>query len=695
MVQACVALLAGAYALQLSSIPVAVACICLASVSLALARRWYALCFGACGVALFAITATLVIDKRLAPEFEGDSILTVVRVVDFPKMADSTVSLLIAPVDDRRLPARVRVSWHEPHAEPRLGDIWQFELRLRRPRGSRNPGTFDYETWLFRERVGATGYVVPGKRNRLQAVDSALPIDKFRQRLVGRIDRAVSDDSTASLLIAIITGARHRISKEQWQRFAMTGTSHLMAISGLHVGLAALAAYVGAGMALAATGVRQNNHEHALVFSLLAAGVYVVISGFAVPAQRAWLMLAIGTLTALRRRQLHASLVLSATCFAVVLFNPLATMQPGFKLSFAAVIALLWMAKMRPTGSAVMRVVAMQLILMMGLAALTALLFHRIALYAVPVNLIAVPVFTFVTIPAAFVGVITGADMALAISAQTLGWIEWLIVFVTRLPGADLKLAAVQGAAWIYVAVPVLWAVLPPGWPCRRAAWLGLFALVFFRPAAPAFGCAQATVLDVGQGLAVVLQTHRHTALYDTGPSFRGGGSAAERAVQPFLRAAGISRIDRLIVSHDDLDHAGGLDFLLARLSVDEVLTGEPTDGGDRSHRRCEEGQHWHWDGIDFRILHPPMGGEFDGNDASCVLLVEAGRHRLLITGDIEVAAERRLVRDGVLLPVDVLTVPHHGSRTSSSAPFADRTVPNWAIGERNWYSTARENGKA
>ena len=667
-------MLAGCYAPQLSSFPLAVCCICF--VALALCRQWWLAALFALGATLFWLAALSVIGDRIEPRYEGDSILTLARVIDFPRQQNATVSLLLEAVDDPRLPGRVRASWHDPGRVPVIGETWQLELRLRRPRGSANPGGFDYETWLFRERIAATGYVVPGARNRLVAGAVGVTIETRRQVLAARVSAVIADPATAAVLTAIALGTRHLLSPEQWQRYARTGTSHLMAISGLHVGLAAVAAYYAAMLVLALLRRRGNNHDAGIVAALLVAAAYVLVSGMAVPAQRAFLMLVLGTAVALRRRQLRGPQLLAATCIIVVLVDPLATLQPGFRMSFAAVAALFWLARRRREHR-LRRLLVMQLILFFGLLPLSVLMFQRAALPAPFVNLVAVPVFSVVTVPATLLGVFAGSDIALRAAGWSVAGIERLIGFVPQSGGA---VAAIESSAWLFLVACALWAVLPPGWPGRHCGWLAMIAILLWRPAVPPHGCVDATFLDVGQGLAIVLQTHRATSIYDTGPAWRSGGNAAERTLIPFLANRGIDEIDKLVVSHSDLDHAGGIASLLDNVPARDILLGEGIPGLEQLSRPCVRGQSWQRDGVEFRIVHPGPERQFQGNDGSCLLRVSAGRGALLITGDIELPAEREIIRAGRLRAVDVVTVPHHGSRTSSSASFVQRLSPRYAI---------------
>lgn len=699
MIRACLCLLAGAYALQLSSFAAQSSLIYVTSfacVVLVPFRRLRGLALFAAGLALFHYQTLQVVDSRIEPRFAGDSLLTTIKVIDFPRGTNHSLSFLAEPVNDSRVPARVRVSWYNPQVELRLGDVWQLELRLKPPRGNSNPGVFDYESWLFRERIGAVGYVVSGKRNKLLQTRTSGTIDRFRQAFVDRLQQVLPDGRAGSVIAAISVGARHLITPEQWSRYAKTGTSHLMAISGLHVGLAAAVMYFCTLFLLGCLRHRGNNRDIAVCMSLLTAAGYALISGLAVPAARATLMLAMITVVLLRRRQLRPFVILCAACLVIVMLDPLATMSPGFKLSFAAVMLLVWLANrltplsgapslLRP-ANALRGLWTMQLILLLGLLPLTVLMFHRIALVAPFINLLAVPLFSFLTVPLALIGIVFVGplhplgDGALHAAAASIELLEWLIRKSLLLPYADMATTTVEQGAWLYLLLPLVWVVVPPGWPGRYVAWLAALALMLYRPGGPGAGCADVTVLDVGQGLAVVVQTQEHVVVFDTGPSFFGGSNMGDRVVLPFLASRGIERIDKLIVSHADIDHAGGARALLSALAVDEVLAGESVASIGAETRACTSGMRWRWDGVLFRILHPEVDAPRQGNDASCVLLIETGGYRLLLTGDIEASAERRLVRDHVLPRVDVVTVPHHGSRTSSTGPLIAALGPSIAI---------------
>ncbi len=715
MIKASLLILAGGFAAQHSRVsPGSDLCYLLlvASIVMLAHARLRGVGSAALGFALFMLAGQDVIERRLDARFAGDSMLTRVRVVDFPVAAGASLMFVVEPIDDRRLPPRSRVRWFEPPEQaPVIGDVWQLELRLKRPRGYSNPGVFDREALLFRQRVHATGYVVNGKRNRRLGGGELSGIDGFRREFVERARRAAASEPVAAVLAAIGVGARHGISDEQWRRYARTGTSHLMAISGLHVGLAAACFSILGFAVLGVVRLPTNNYRLGLLTGLAAAACYVGVSGWGVPARRAALMLAIGVAAVLRRRQVSAAPVLAIAAAAVFIIDPLAAMTPGFHLSFAAVALLAWFARRlgavrlpaawwRRLSDGAIALFRVQVFLFVGLAPLTMLLFQRLAPLSIPVNLFGVPLFGFVTVPATLFGLLLGgtseamAQHALGIAALSIDWLERLVALADRLRFADMPVARARGLALLALSMPAIWVALPRRWPCRHLAIIGFPALLLQAPHAPPQGCVDAHVLDVGQGLAVVVQTPTSTGLYDTGIAFRGGGTIAEHVVLPFLRARAIRELDWIVVSHADIDHSGGIGTALDYSPRSPVLLGERLPVEVPQARLCRSGQNWQADDVRFSVLHPPPGGVETGNNASCVILVEAGAHALLLTGDIEARAERALLRGGSLRSVDAVVVPHHGSLTSSSGPFAARLAPAVAVvpaGFRNRWGFPRQ----
>ncbi len=698
MIKACLYLLAGVYAPQLSSFVSHSDLFLLASFATVagfVIGRVLPVVLFCTGYGLFVLAAGQVIDARIPAEFVGDSIMTEVRVIDFPQANGPSVGFTGGVDDNPWVPGRIRISWFEPGHKIRLGDVWQLELRLRRPRGTANPGVFDYEAWLFRERIAATAYVVDSRRNELIRSGELGLIDRLRQRAVTRIVAAVEEPERAAVLSAISVGARHLVTAERWDRYARTGTSHLMAISGLHVGMVAAAGYFLAALISGLLVRGSNHHRTSTIVALGFAIAYSVLSGLAIPAQRSVLMIGLVALAVLRYRPVPAFTAIATACVVVVVVSPPATLAPGFKLSFLAVLVLIWMARRlapvrtsslfsRPLQAAC-QLGGMQVMLLFGLMPLTVLIFGRISLAAPLVNLLAVPVFSVAIVPLTLCGLLldgplqVAGDSLLRLASASLGLVESAIGYAAQFPFASVAPPTIGGWSLALLFLPLAWVILPPGWPGRNIAWLAAIAVIFNEPPRPPPGCAKVDILDVGQGLAVSIDTRSGTLLFDTGPAFRGGGNATESVVLPFLTGRGVNRLSQLVVSHADLDHAGGVASLVRAIPVATVRAGEVLDGPVIA-QRCVAGDSWQADGIDFEFLYPDAESEISGNDASCVLQISAGRHRILLTGDIERAAEAKLFRSGKLQGVDVVIVPHHGSRTSSSPPFVQALHPRLAV---------------
>ncbi len=631
-----------------------------------------------------------VIDARLDAGFAGDSLLTRVRIADFPKQRGASVTMLVEAIDDQRLPLRSRVAWFEPSQLPAFGDVWEFELRLRRPHGNSNPGAFSLENWMFREKLHAAGYVVTGKRNRLLQAGAMSSVERYRQSFVARA-RYIGG-TAASVLAAIGVGSRHLITREQWDRYAITGSSHLMAISGLHIGLAAAAAFFLIALLSGVCRLRGNHLDHATIGGVGMAAIYALVSGLAVPSQRATVMLGLAAFAFVSRRRADPGRIVAVVALLLFVLDPVSLMMPGFSLSFGAVVVLLWFARRywRPrVGLRSIQLLVMQFVLLLGLMPMTALIFQRIAIVAPLVNLITVPVFSFVTVPVTLASMVldpvwaAASDVLLRISAASINSIEWVIGEFAELPMTDIHIAGIdglQGALMGVVFLPALWVLLPRGWPGRWIAMLAVISLLLYKPAVPRYGCIDTHVLDVGQGLAVVVQSRGRTLIFDTGASYRSGGSAAQQVVLPFLRYKGIEVVDWLVVSHADDDHAGGTSAIVDQVEVGRILAGETLPDLGRGISTCEAGQSWRADGIEYRFLHPGPGTAFGGNDSSCVMVISAGDHRLVLTGDIETEGEKTVLARLPLDAVTVVLIPHHGSLTSSSPPFVNRLRPNLAI---------------
>jgi competence protein ComEC len=651
------------------------------------------------GFATMWVAAWSLIDDRLDPALQGETISIVVRIADFPQVTDETLRIFAEQDERLDLPARIRLSWYAPEAVPALGEVWQFRVRLRRPHAYANPGGFDYEGWLFRRRIGATGYVVSHRDNRRLDTVPVTRISGIRQGFVNRVTALLPDDDAAAVLLAVGVGARHRITREQWDRYAITGTIHLMAISGLHIGLAAGGVFILAWGVFALLCRRSNVRDMALITAVLVAGIYAGVSGFAVPARRALLMAMFAAAAVLFRRKLDAATLLAIPCLILLFVDPVSIHAPGFKLSFAAVAVLFWSLQSHFHQSPLRggrlvtkafgnlrRLGVLQIALLTGLFPLTVLIFGRFSMIAPLMNMLVLPIFNFITVPFCLVGMLFQGplealgDQLLLVAYHSIRLVLSLVSLAAGLPALRAEIPPPEGLLLVVALLPVVYVIFPAGWPGRKLAWVAMVAVLLYRPPAPPPGCLDYHVLDVGQGLAVVLRAADHTVLFDTGPSFRSGSSTADIVVIPFLKSRGISKLDTLIVSHADQDHAGGVQALASQFEIGRTLVGESVPATGLQQIPCSTAASWPSAGVRFKFLHPSPDTAWEGNNASCVLEVANGEHRILLTGDIEIPVEATLLANSRIGPVDTVIVPHHGSRTSSSPDFVKALRPQLAI---------------
>ena len=649
---------------------------------------WFAL-----GLVFALVWQAWVLEKRPDPTLGRDRVV-IGRIADLPESADGRQRFLLrveamAPVAGP-IPRYLRLSVYADRLRVAAGERWELPVRLRRPRGFMNPVRFDYERWLAANHIDATGYVLDADAAR--RLDGPSGLHHWRARLSRAITLAAGDNQGSALLQGLITGDRRAFSDSTWEILRATGTSHLVAISGLHIGLVAGLGGLAGRLVWRHARVPGPRHRSALLMGLLAAGGYAALAGFAIPTRRALIMfsvLALGMLAARRVSPVRGLLLAAAM---ILLLDPAAAHAPGFWLSFTAVGLILAMVRSGlPRGP--LAFLRLQLALTLGLAPLSALFFGAWSPGGFVANLLVIPVFSLVLVPGALLATLINAVFP-AVGGPLLGLLgavlDGLLVLGEGWVAIGPGLQQLHGPHWLAVLSAVLGAALlalPDGAPVRWLA-LPLFApLLIAAPLAPPPGEARITWLEVGQGNAAVIQTATTVTVVDTGPGWRGGGNAARFTLLPYLEERGIRRVDRLIVTHGDLDHRGGVNALLDALSVSTVLVGEDI-AEHPGARRCKAGMQYRVDGVLFRFLAPPAGQESSGNAASCVLLVETAGGRALFTGDIgghsETAVARRL-KGGV----DLMEAPHHGSRNSAGLALLAAAAPRHVIvsaGYRNPY---------
>jgi competence protein ComEC len=578
---------------------------------------------------------------------------------------------------DETLPERIRVSWYRSEATPKAGECWRLKLRLKSPRGSQNPDGFDYEGWLFRQGIGATATVRGAERC---GTTPFAPVLQARQRLKDRLEAALPAGPARATLIALTLGDDSALRDADWDALRLTGTAHLIAISGFNLAIVAGFAFFLLRWAWPFTARLAAQKAAGLGAALIATG-YALLAGFEPPVTRALFMLLVGLAALFLHRATPPLRVLALAWGAILLADPFAVLGAGLWLSFGAVAAIACIAGAALAPARGWRLaLRVQLLLTLLLAPLTLFFFQGTGWIAPFVNLVAVPLFALLT-PLALLAV-----AGLALWPGETGPVQLMAQALDLTLQTLHALAAAHADGWLAAAPPpvalalaglgALLLAAPRGLPLAPLGLACLAPLAVPPLTAPERGFTL-TALDVGQGLAVVIRTARHTLLFDAGPAYDEGFDAGRSVVVPYLIAQGVRRLDTLLISHGDLDHAGGADAVRAALRPIEQR-------GAGSAIPCAAGQQWTWDGVRFTVLSGPadaVGEREPDNNGGCVLRVEAGRYAALLPADIEKEAEARLrTTQPQALRADVLLAPHHGSRTSSTAAFVDAVNPDVVI---------------
>jgi len=590
---------------------------------------------------------------------------------------------------------KIKLNWYGKYYDLHPGQIISLTARIKTPRGFKNATGFDYGRWLLQTGVDATGYV---KAKLPVAIigHSARFIDKLhkvRFELKREIKNKVQKQNLAALFLALLIGDRSEISQKQWQTLQTTGTAHLLAISGLHLGLVAGAAFYLLSFALSFVRlnfIRLNILKLASFGAVSAGGAYALMAGLAIPTQRALIMLATGlVLIMLKHRVSMFSGLLWAMLFCLLL-EPFAILSASFWLSFSAVFWIMVVIKFHATGNKYLLLIKIQLVLALGLLPILNSFNLPVSSVGVLANIFVLPIISFIGLPLLLLALITidtfisswlfkFAEYVFTIIWQILEFLQAFNTPIFNMPTAGVFLTAL-------LLIGILLNLLPRGLPGKYAGLVLLGTLLFFAPDRPNLGEARISILDVGQGQAVLIETKGHNMLYDTGPQYGLNGNAVGRIIKPLLQAKSIKFLDKVMLSHFDTDHAAGIHELVEKITIGNIMA--PIVKPKLDNFLCHKDQKWQWDDVTFEVLHPRESTNFSGNDASCVLRISTGASSVLLTGDIGKKVEQNLVIHG-LQQANVLALAHHGSKTSSTGIFLDKVKPDYAIvssGYKNQY---------
>jgi competence protein ComEC len=594
-------------------------------------------------------------------------------------------NLKVTQIEDQHLffTKTFRLSWREPAWQVQQGQQVTLWVKVKPPHGLANEAGFNYQQWLFSEGINATGYVKSHVENTLLE-----DVKTVRQTLLNRM--LAFPLPHRSWLAALTFGYRGLLQPQDWHLVQKTGVAHLIAISGLHLALVASISYVLIAWIVGGLISRFNSLHHlnlhnlAMFLTLFPTLAYSALAGFGLPTLRAWLMLFLFSVCFLCNKHLGAKslILLGLTCF--ILLFPLSIFGLSFWLSFSAVIIICfvfwrWPVKQRDFSlvAILSAMVKLQLCLTLLMLPLVAWQFSYISIVSPFVNIIAVPAVTMVLVPICLLGVMCLAfkpDWAFSLFSladQILSYGLRFLNFALKFDASFFNIPAFPATVWCFVFLFVFCCCLPSFGLNKKYLYLLLLPLAS-HSLPQRSNTWQIDVLDVGQGVAVIISKNKHAIIYDVGASYPSGFNMADSVLLPILQARGLSKVDLVFISHGDNDHGGSLPQLLKGIQVSQILTNQD---------RCQQDFAINWQGLSITALWPDNALNYSDNNGSCVIKVSDKFHSVLLPGDIDKSIEKQLV---ALYPkqlkADILLAAHHGSNTSSSSEFIQTVAAKYVI---------------
>lgn len=639
----------------------------------------------------------------LPDALQGKTVIATGYIASIPNTAaQNTVFLFsLKKINNQSASGLVKLSWRYPQQKLFVGDKWQFAIRMKKIHGLMNPGGFDYEAWAFQEGIKAQGYIVGNNDNQIISHHWYHdPVNRIRQSLKEKIVALLPQTETSPWITALAVGERQNISQENWEVLRNTGTNHLMAIAGLHIG------FMSGMMYFIASFISRRIPRFPLkipaqhvgsIAALLMALIYSALSGFNIPAERASIMISIFLIVSLLRRKMPAWHTWSIAVLIVLILNPLCVLSDSFWLSFGSVALIIYgvSGRLHPTGLW-WKWGRIQWVIAVGLIPLSIALFQQISLIAFVANSIAIPWVACIIVPLSLLGcfcllfsmklsaiIFILADKNLALLWKVLAWFSHLpwATWYQFVPSIGIVILACAG---------VILLLLPKGFPGRWFGLIWLLPLFLYRPSLPKVGEVWFTLFDVGQGLAALVETNQHILIFDTGARLSDNYDMGESVIIPYLHVIHANAIDMMVISHSDNDHIGGSFAILKQIPVKEIKTSVPEFFSKEKASFCLQNQSWNWDGVEFKFLSPTQDKLDRDDNSSCVLKISTTSQSILLTGDIEKQAEKDLViNESPTLKSTILVAPHHGSKSSAEESFLTAVDPEYVlfpVGYRNRY---------
>lgn len=635
-----------------------------------------------------------IVSWQLPSQLENNPITVTGTIASTPESQKNGVrfELMVQRFENPKIvlnhPVRVRLSWYQ--TAPRLyeGDVWQLSIRLKRPQGLSNPGGFDTVRWLFAQKISATGYI--NNKGQNQFLSRGLfkhPIDNIRQDLAQFISYHLQSYPLQGLITALAVGTRDNITQDQWGILRATGTNHLFAIAGLHLGFVTTLVFFMSGYLWRRSPylcLRWPVQQAAAVFGLLAALVYSALAGFSLPTQRALIMMSVYLLAKIARRNITHLNAFNLALLGVLILDPLSVLSQSFWLSFVAVMLIIYGigGRFKPQTK-IWHWLRLQWVLAMGLLPISLLFFQQSSLAGFIANTLAIPWVGFIVLPLCVLGdlswpIFPSLSSFIFIAAEkllTVLW--WILTYIANQNGLQWYTAITHNAIFVAAMMSMMLLLAPKGFPARYLCIIGWLPLLFWMPAMPEKNAVWVTMLDVGKGLAVIIRTQHHVLLYDTGPGSSEGISAADRVIIPYLRQSHINSINELIISQTNSSYAGGIADIFKQFPVEHVLTTTPSMFAANLATQCMAGQNWRWDNITFRVLYPLLSPTSDKD--FCLLQIEDGVHRILIMDNLTPKTARDLLAQKLSSP-DILIAPVNNAKTPKILQLLQSLKPQYFL---------------